>query len=109
PRVVWAVAGLALALVPLAHVRYFTTTLTEILIFALFAMSLGLLVGYVGLVSLGHAAFFGTAAYAAGLLSPRATPALILTLPAGVAAGTLAALVIGVFALRATGVYFLML
>jgi branched-chain amino acid transport system permease protein len=109
PRVVWAVAGLALALVPLAHVRYFTTTLTEVLIFALFAMSLGLLVGYAGLVSLGHAAFFGTAAYAVGLVSTRVSPALLLTLPAGVAAGTVTALLIGVFALRATGVYFLML
>ncbi len=108
-RIAWAAIGLGLALLPLAHVRYLTTTFTEILIFALFAMSLGLLVGYVGLVSLGHAAFFGTAAYAAGLLSTRASPALVLTLPAGVAAGTLAALVIGVFALRATGVYFLML
>lgn len=108
-RIAWAAAGLGLALLPLAHVRYLTTTFTEILIFALFAMSLGLLVGYVGLVSLGHAAFFGTAAYATGLLSTRATPALVLTLPAGVAAGTLAALVIGLFALRTTGVYFLML
>ena len=108
-RIIGAAAGLGLALLPLAHVRYVTTTFTEILIFALFAMSLGLLVGYVGLVSLGHTAFFGTAAYAAGLLSTHASPALALTLPAGVAAGTLAALVIGVFALRATGVYFLML
>ncbi len=64
---------------------------------------------YAGLVSLGHAASFGTAAYAVGLVSTRMSPALLLTLPAGVAAGTLAALVIGVFALRATGVYFLML
>ena len=108
-RIVWAAAGLGLALLPLAHVRYLTTTFTEILIFALFAMSLGLLVGYVGLVSLGHAAFFGTAAYATALLSTRASPALVLTLPAGVGAGTLAALVIGLFALRTTGVYFLML
>jgi branched-chain amino acid transport system permease protein len=108
-RIVWVAAGLGVVLLPLAHIRYLTTTFTEILIFALFAMSLGLLVGCVGLVSLGHAAFFGTAAYAAGLLSTRASPALVLTLPAGVAAGTLAALVIGVFALRATGVYFLML
>jgi branched-chain amino acid transport system permease protein len=98
-----------MALVPFAHRPYLTATLTEILIFALFAMSLGLLVGYAGLVSLGHAAFFGTAAYAAGLVSTRVSPALLLTLPAGTVAGTLAALVIGVFALRATGVYFLML
>jgi len=108
-RTAWIAVGVGMALVPLAHHRYLIATLTEILIFALFAMSLGLLVGYAGLVSLGHAAFFGTAAYTAGLVSTHVSPALVLTLPAGTAAGTLAALVIGVFALRATGVYFLML
>jgi branched-chain amino acid transport system permease protein len=108
-RAAWVIAGLALALLPLAHVRYLTSTLTEVLIFALFAMSLGLLVGYAGLVSLGHAAFFGTAAYAVALVSTRVSPALLLTLPAGVAVGTLVALGIGVLALRATGVSFLML
>ncbi len=108
-RAVWVIVVLALALLPLAQNRYLTTTVTEILIFAMFAMSLGLLVGTAGLVSLGHAAFFGTAAYTVGLLSTRVSPALLLTLPAGIVAGTLAALVIGVFALRATGVYFLML
>ena len=108
-RAAWIAAALGMALLPLAHDRYLIGTLTEILIFGLFAMSLGLLVGFTGLVSLGHAAFFGTAAYAVGLVSTRVSPALLLTLPAGIAAGTLAALVIGVFALRATGVYFLML
>ncbi|HET8999606.1 MAG TPA: branched-chain amino acid ABC transporter permease, partial [bacterium] len=108
-RAAWVIAGLALALLPVAHVRYLTSTLTEVLIFALFAMSLGLLVGYAGLVSLGHAAFFGTAAYAVALVSTRVSPALLITLPAGVAVGTLTALAIGVFALRATGVSFLML
>ncbi len=108
-RAAWVIVGLALALLPFAHVRYLTSTLTEILIFALFAMSLGLLVGYAGLVSLGHAAFFGTAAYAVALVSTRVSPALLITLPVGVAVGTLTALGIGVFALRATGVYFLML
>jgi branched-chain amino acid transport system permease protein len=107
--VIWPASALALGLVPLILSRYVTTTLTEILIFAIFAMSLGLLVGYAGLVSLGHAAFFGTAAYTVGLLSTRLTPSLLVTLPAGIIAGTLAALVIGVFVLRATGVYFLML
>jgi len=105
----WLVAAAGLVLVPLVSSRYVTTTLTEILIFAVFAMSLGLLVGYVGLVSLGHAAFFGIAAYTAGLLSTHLSASLFLTLPIGIAAGAMAAFVVGVFALRATGVYFLML
>ncbi len=108
-RIGWLAAILLLALVPFGLPRYVTTTLTEILIFAVFAMSLDVLVGYTGLVSLGHAAFFGIAAYAVGLLGAHGSTALILTLPAGIAAGTAAALVVGMFALRAAGVYFLML
>ena len=108
-RAAWPAAAVVLALVPLGLSRYVTTTLTEILIYAIFAMSLDLLVGYTGLVSLGHAAFFGIAAYTVGLLSAHGATALALTLPAGVAAGAAAALLVGVFALRAAGVYFLML
>jgi branched-chain amino acid transport system permease protein len=97
-----------LVLIPTAP-PYVTATATEILIFAIFAMSLDLLVGYTGLVSLGHAAFFGAAAYTVGLLSVRGHTALVLTLPIGIATGAAAALLVGLFALRATGVYFLML
>jgi branched-chain amino acid transport system permease protein len=108
-RIVLTVVALALVLVPLAGSRFVATTLTEILVFAIFAMSLDLLVGYTGLVSLGHAAFFGVAAYAVALLSTHGIIALAATLPAGIVAGTAAAAVVGVFALRAAGVYFLML
>lgn len=108
-RTAWMITPVILAVIPLAASRYVTTTLTEILIIAVFAMSLDLLVGYAGLVSLGHAAFFGIAAYTAGLLSPYGSAAVLLALPAGIAAGTAAALIVGVFALRAAGVYFLML
>ncbi len=105
----WMALAAILGGLPLVLSRYVTVTLTEILIFALFAMSLDLLVGYAGLVSLGHAASFGVAAYVVGLLSTRGVTALAVTLPAGLLSGAAAALVIGVFALRATGVYFLML
>jgi branched-chain amino acid transport system permease protein len=108
-RAGWLIVPVALALVPLGAPRYLTATLTEILIFTVFAMSLDLLVGYAGLVSLGHAAFFGIAAYAAGLLGVRGGAALLLSLPAGIVVAAAAALIVGVFALRAAGVYFLML
>ncbi|HEV2439890.1 MAG TPA: branched-chain amino acid ABC transporter permease [bacterium] len=104
-----AVAALALIAVPAAGSRFAVATVTEILVFAVFAMSLDLLVGYTGLVSLGHAAFFGIAAYAVALLGTAGIAHLAVTLPAGVAAGTAAAAIIGLFALRTTGVYFLML
>lgn len=105
----WGALALGLGVLPLFLTRYVTTTLTEILIFALFAMSLDLLVGYGGLVSLGHATSFGVAAYVVALLGTHGVVALGLTLPAGVLAGAASALLVGVFALRAAGVYFLML
>lgn len=108
-RAGWLGAAIILVLIPAVLPRYVTATATEILIFAIFAMSLDLLVGYTGLVSLGHAAFFGIAAYVVGLVSLHGGATLVLTLPAGIATGAAAALLVGVFALRATGVYFLML
>ena len=108
-RIIGAATLLALALLPAAGSRFAVTTATEILVLAVFAMSLDLLVGYTGLVSLGHAAFFGVAAYAVALLGTRGVASLAATLPAGVLAGGAAAALVGTFALRAAGVYFLML
>ncbi len=104
-----AAVVLLLIALPAAGSRFAVTTATEILVFAVFAMSLDLLVGYAGLVSLGHAAFFGIAAYAVALLGTRGIAHLAVTLPAGIAAGTAAAAIAGLLALRTTGVYFLML
>jgi len=72
-------------------------------------MSLDLLQGVTGLVSLGHAAFFGLAGYALAFLTPAGEPvSLWWTLPAAVAASGLAALVIGFFVVRTHGIYFIM-
>ena len=82
--------------------------LQEILIWGIFAMSLDLLMGYAGMVSFGHSAFFGVGGYVAALAllkSPGLVSALLL--PAGAAA--VAALVIGFFSIRVSGVYFIML
>ncbi len=82
---------------------------TDILIFCLFAASLHFLLGQGGLVSFGHAAFFGGGAYVAALSVRYAgTPMELALLLAPLGAG-LAALAIGLVALRATGVYFAML
>ncbi len=79
------------------------------MILAIFAMSLDLLLGVTGLVSLGHAAFFGLAGYALAFLTPAGEPvSLWWTLPAAVAASALAALVIGFFVVRTRGIYFIM-
>ena len=60
-----------LALFPLAGATFYTELVTKMMILAIFALSLDLLVGYTGLVSFGHAAFFGVGAYALGLLAPK--------------------------------------
>ena len=82
--------------------------LQEILIWGIFAMSLDLLMGYAGMVSFGHSAFFGVGGYVAALaLTAHPGPVGALLLPA--LAGALAALVIGFFSIRVSGVYFIML
>ena len=102
-------AVLALAAAPFFLAPYATTTLTRMLVFALLAASLDLLVGFTGLPSLGHAAYFGVGAYAAGWVAIHATAAAPVTLLAAVGAGALAAAAAGWVAVRTSGVYFLML
>jgi len=76
---------------------------------AIFALSLDLLVGHTGLVSLGHAAYFGLGAYMLALISPKYEAAsLWFTLPVAIVAAAAAALVIGFLVVRTTGVYFIM-
>src|SRR5439155_1399378 len=73
-------------------------------------LSLDLLVGFAGMPSLGHAAFFGAGAYAAGIASQRlATSELAVTLAAAAASAALLALVIGALVVRTAGIFFLML
>jgi len=90
--------------------RFAAGIIRQILIFAIFASSLNLLVGYVGLPSLGHAAFFGGGAYAAAIAAQRfATDQLAVSLVAGILGAALLALLVGVLAVRANGIFFLML
>ncbi len=90
--------------------RFAAGIIRQILIFAIFASSLNLLVGYAGLPSLGHAAFFGAGAYAAAIAAQRlGTDELVVSLGAGIAVAALLALLIGFLAVRALGIFFLML
>lgn len=100
---------LALALVPLGGDKYWTKLVTRMIVLGIFAMSLDLLVGYTGLVSFGHAAFFGLAGYVLHLISPEDDAVnLLWALPLclGVTAG--AAAVIGALSVRTRGIYFIM-
>jgi branched-chain amino acid transport system permease protein len=108
-RIALAVALALLALFPLAGAGFYTELVTKVMILAIFALSLDLLVGYTGLVSFGHAAFYGVGAYTLGLMAPKYEAAsLWLTLPAAMLAAGVAALVVGVFVVRVKGIYFIM-
>jgi branched-chain amino acid transport system permease protein len=88
---------------------YYTGLLVQMLYFAILAMSIDLLVGFTGLASLGHAAFFGISAYTTALLSVHITSSAWIAAPLGILASAVLALIFGVFALRAGGAYFLMI
>jgi branched-chain amino acid transport system permease protein len=100
---------LALGLVPLALSSYQLGLLTKMLIFAVFAMSLNLILGYGGLPSLGHAAYFGVAAYTIGLLALRGITNFWLGIVAALAVATATAALFGLLALRTQGAYLLMI
>jgi len=99
----------ALAALPAFAEKFYVQLFTKILIMAIFAMSLDLLVGYTGLVSFGHAAFFGAAGYILALLTPQYQAAnLWLSLAVALAGSALLALAIGCLVLRTSGIYFIM-
>lgn len=110
-RARWAVGLLLLALacLPLLNSHFVLILATDIIIFCLFAASLHFLLGLGGLVSFGHAAYFGGGAYVAALLVTHANaPMELAFLMAPIGAG-FAAVIIGWLCLRLTGVYFAML
>ena len=105
PVIVW----LALLCVPWLGSRFTTFLATEIVILALFALSLNLLLGYAGLVSFGHAAYFGIGAYTCAILmKTHGVPFPLAVLAAGAAAAAFA-LLFGFFCVRSTKIYFAML
>ena len=104
-------AGLALlaALPWLIGSAYYVNIASQILIAAVFALGLNVLVGYGGLVSLGHAGLFGMAAYAAAWMIATAGAGHLVAALAALGATLLTAAVFAVLALRATGIGFLMI
>lgn len=100
---------LALALLlALPHLVPYTALASEMLVFALFAAAYDLVLGYSGLLSFGHATFFGLGAYGTGILLVRVVPSAPLGLAVGVLLAALAGLAIGAVCMRRAGVYFAM-
>ncbi|MGB2940614.1 MAG: branched-chain amino acid ABC transporter permease [Candidatus Dormiibacterota bacterium] len=95
--------------VPVWAPNFWVSVGIQTMIFATFAMSLDLVLGYGGLPTLGHAALYGAGAYAYAFWAVRFEPSLPMLLLTGMAGGAVVALLIGGLALRARGIYFLML
>ncbi|MEA2858386.1 MAG: branched-chain amino acid transport system permease protein [Methylobacteriaceae bacterium] len=113
PRFVLAATlALLLAFAPLlANILgndYPLIVLTRVLILAMAAVSLDLILGYGGMVSLGHAAFLGIGAYAVGIMTAEGVTSGFVQWPIAIFAAAIAALVIGVLSLRTRGVYFIL-
>jgi branched-chain amino acid transport system permease protein len=105
-KVLWLALGLILlGLAPLAVYPVF---LAKVLCFALFAAAFNLLLGYVGLLSFGHAAFFGFAAYCGAHVTKEWGMGPELSILTGIAVGAGLGLVFGMIAIRRQGIYFAM-
>ena len=126
--VINSILGLALVAVPLIALGmeepFIITLATKVAIFAMAGVGLNLILGYGGLVSFGHAAFFGIGGYAAGILASHAlnyepimtwpfeiegTTQMIIIWSVALVASALIALAIGAITLRTSGVYFIMI
>ena len=107
-RLVGVALLLALVVAPEFGGRYYTGLISEILIFAIFAMSLDLLVGFTGLVSFGHAAYFGLSTYLVMLLGTQFGINPVAAMPLAIIGTTLFAALVGFFCTRTSGIAFLM-
>ena len=105
-RFVVLVVGAVAALI-LPRVLYPPVAL-DIAAWALFAVSVDMLLGYVGLLSFGHAAFWGTSAYTTAIVAAKTGLAFPIAVLAGTAAAAVIAVPIGYLAVRRTGIYFAM-
>jgi len=106
----FALVAVGIALFPLVGDSFYIRLVAKIVVLGILAMSLDLLVGYTGLISLGHAAFSGTAGYvAAALINKAGVTDLLPLLAAALAASGVAALVVGWISVRTSGIYFIMI
>jgi len=104
----YALVGIFLIMVPLFLSTYGEGLMTRFLIFALFAMSYNIVFGYAGMLSLGHAAFFGAGGYTVAILKLHYGVDLFwISAPLGLLVAGFTAALFGLIALRASGIYFL--
>ncbi len=94
---------------PVLDLTFYVSFVRRVLIFALAASSLNLILGYGGMVALGHAAFFGAGAYVVAMLSVEGVSNALIAWPVAILVTALLALFVGIVSLRTRGVYFIMI
>jgi len=109
PWVLLIVAALVPWLAGLLDQGYYVGFVRRMMIFAIAAASLNFIMGYGGMVSLGHAAFFGIGAYTVGIAMVHGVTSAWIAWPLAMSSAALAALAIGSISLRTRGVYFIMI
>ena len=109
PKAFWLHVGVVVLLFLLQFVlpEYHHLTATRIMVLAIFAMGYNVLFGYTGLLSLGHAMFFATGLYTAGLTAYHLEWGVISSFIAAVSVGAAVSMIIGAVALRTSGVAFM--
>lgn len=111
----WFTTGLLLVLAafplvaPALGLDFYISFVRRVLIFALAATSLNLVLGYGGMVALGHAAFFGAGAYMVAILGVAGVSSALVGWPVAIGVAALLALITGAVSLRTRGVYFIMI
>jgi branched-chain amino acid transport system permease protein len=103
---IWVGGFAVLCLLPLGCSPYYVYFLTEVIVWGLFALSYNLLIGHTGMLSFGHATFFGIGAYTYALLVKKAAMPFVVALAAAPVVGLLSGLIIGFFCVRNKGLYF---
>jgi len=106
----WFILGIALAILPFILEKglspYYLFLATKVIVWALFATSFNLVLGYGGMMSLGHAAFFGIGAYTCSLLLIKTSFPPLLAMLAGPVAAALAGIVAAFFSVRIQGAFY---
>jgi len=111
PLLIMALGAVTLVLIILPPVlpTYLVILLSQTMVYAMAAMSLDVLIGYTNLGSLGHASYFAIGAFAAAILETKYKAGLAVSLLSSIGIAALASALIGLLALRTTGIYFLLI
>lgn len=105
----YIILGIIFVILPPVSPIYLQSMMTKVLIFAIFASSLNIIMGYTGMLSLGHAAYFGVGGYTVGIFITKCgIESFWIILPCSILTAAITAAILGVIALRASGIYFLL-